>query len=487
MTRELEHHVQLQAPGQGAYRITVRGDEPTSNATLLSVSGAPVDLSLAPGRYTALIESLSSPGTTSRQFVIEAGAPERVEIGLGEDPDQSLSSQLTQISRPSQLAARSPDIRATFPQWASGARDDTLSSITNKLALSRSEELKSFVEDANTHLQSLKSDTTPISVMALEDLTLGFSLGVSADSNPKARGGWTAGPICVERHDAPDGELKLRLWSRDPIEAYQRRRITISVQGDAAWRTGLPLFPDGVWLMLRPSLGPKGPDVTATMRPVSEQAAILIGSLQRALPEEVNGILGGAMGVGVDGVRSDSAGLNSPAMEALYHKANDPWAAAAGALLLVRTGQSAQAIDWTLNLADRFPWLPDASVAAAWAEVAASRDSELDAEWRSLERLKCARSWGAAYFSASNVLALQMLMALAFGSSMEIRRAAKQERSRWLRHGRRAVRTGAFLAWELPSNSLQSGRLPAKTYNTIVTGTVSGSAISADVVNASSI
>jgi hypothetical protein len=469
--------VQFIAPGNGAYRITVRGADPTSNATALSVAGEPVSLALTPGLYVAFVESLSSPGVTEREFRVDPGSQQSLELSLGGDPDQATGSNIARTRASAAPQVNLKDLREVLSHNLPGIGQNDPAAITRMLAKRADGSLASFVEAANSYLQShTRTDPKPQAMKARA-----FSLGLSMNVSPDVRGGWRPAEIAVEQHEAAEGEVRLKLRSPNPRELSARRRLTVVVAGDLAWRTGLPLFPDGLWLTLRATSGPNGPDVVATRRPVNERTAVLVGALGRALPNEVTGILGAATGVGVDGIDSDGRNLNSKAMAALYDKGNDPWAAAAAALLLTRIGKSRNAIDWTMNLANRFEWLADASVAAAWAEVADPVGSPAEAEARSLKRLQTARGWGPPYFSASNALALQMLTSLALSASPEVRRGAKAEHGLWTRHGLRAIRGGAFLAWELPGNTLRKGKLPRATYNTIVVGEVCNAAVHAQV------
>ena len=57
--------------------------------------------------------------------------------------------------------------------------------------------------------------------------------------------------------------------------------------------------------------------------------------------------------------------VDRQAEELLRQKAGDPVAAAAGAYALLYLGELDRLHDWTMNLADWFPWLPDGTVIAA--------------------------------------------------------------------------------------------------------------------------
>lgn len=66
-----------------------------------------------------------------------------------------------------------------------------------------------------------------------------------------------------------------------------------------------------------------------------------------------------------DDARIVAGSVDRQAEELLRQKAGDPVAAAAGAYALLYLGELDRLHDWTMNLADWFPWLPDGTVIAA--------------------------------------------------------------------------------------------------------------------------
>lgn len=423
--------VTLQAPGPGAYRVTVVGSGSANLHHELLLGGRPVETRLAPGRYTAFLESLSSPGRTSITFSVRY-AGEITTVELGPDPDKGTASQAKRISRPSHVSLNEAVPVELFPQsW---------------------DDLSSGQEQGRR-----------------------FSIGLSVDTQPGQQGGWQAAACdiaLVERSD-DHAELIVRPSQKN---VFRKLRLTVSVDGDVAWRTALAPFADGIRVVVRPA-DASVPDVSVRLRPVDERVAMIVGGLQRALPDELDQILE-ASSAGAEPTLSKLSEARSPAAAAeLVSDTQDPWAAAAAAVFFARSGEIAKVADWARHLADAFEIVPDASVAAAWAEVAVSTSPQ-EGESRCLDRLVRARKMGAPYFIASNVLALEMLTMLGISGSSTVRRKAKTEREIWHRRSRRALRTGAFLSWELPPGTLSRGSLPARSYTTILEGRVKQGSLS---------
>jgi hypothetical protein len=81
-----------------------------------------------------------------------------------------------------------------------------------------------------------------------------------------------------------------------------------------------------------------------------ESAGALLGYLHGGLFEDARLV-------------SDSIELDAESL--LFHKREDPVAAAAGAFALLRLGALERLHDWTSNLAQQYGWLPDVQVALA--------------------------------------------------------------------------------------------------------------------------
>lgn len=113
------------------------------------------------------------------------------------------------------------------------------------------------------------------------------------------------------------------------------------------------------------------------------------------------------------------------ATKMLYQKNGNPFAAAAGAYLLVLgQGEIGTEVQWINNLTERFAWLPDGPIAAGWYRL---RQAQSDtAEWqkaRTLLLLACAR--GLPYFTIGLQVLLEgmTLLNMAFPEDGEVRDA----------------------------------------------------------------
>lgn len=437
-----EREVTLKPPGAGAYRVTIVGASQDNVVSSLVVGGRDEPAQLAPGDYTAFIESVSSTGNTVTTFSVPDRGPAVVE--LGPNPDQDQSSQIQAMFRPSHGGQDDVNLDAVYAR---------------------------FFKTTMAHARKLSAADAPPAVRsAPAPESRPFVIGVSGDTAPQRHGGWRAAEIETQiEPPSTSGEVTFVVMRPQDWLQRPKLRLTISVAGDTAWRMGLPLFYDGVRLTLRPTRGPAGADLIVSMRPVDENRAVIVGSLQRALPDEVDQLLQSAGGV------ADPA----LAIEILDEKMEDPWAAAAAALLLVRSGRVTGAADHlTRRLADRFDWLPDAAVAAAWVEIMSPTTTpDKSPEEVCLDRLIDARRRGAPYFALSNNLALELLTTLAISSHGVLRRKVNQERTAWSTRSRRALRTGAFLSWELPAGELTSAVLPPANYGTLVKGDLTAEAV----------
>lgn len=418
--------VNFQSSREGAYRVKLVGEDPTSVSTALMMDRLAEPLQLQPGRYTAYIEDFASPGQTVQEIHVPAGVGEEpLVIALDEEEHPYGAASLWRPSRPSRNVPGD-----AFNPW---------------------EKTSIFKSEAEEGVRSRK-----------------FSVGLSCDRNPCGRGGWRAAELPFEQSiDPADSSLILTFSQPADWRKFPRWRLTVSVEDDVAWRVPLALFRGGLVIRLSPTATASGPDVAVRMMPKAPRTAALVGGLQKHFPDQPDALIEWSSGSPVES-----------ALSSLAEKMSDPWAAAAAALLLVRCGEVARVAQWVTNLNDRFPWLGDASVAAAWAGAATSPDAR-QVEARALELLIQGRRRGAPYFAASNVLALEMLGALATGSlESAVRARARRERAIWSRHGRRTMRTGVFLSWERSGAGLTTGDLPAANYEVVARGRLTPERIS---------
>lgn len=167
----------------------------------------------------------------------------------------------------------------------------------------------------------------------------------------------------------------------DPLSFKTRSRLQ-----DEEWAVAYDAIrvprPDDEGVLIRPPdrpqmltfVPPQGASYFSfTVRPTAEGdsepyvglahpvADALLGYLQRGLVEDA-------------GLLVESQELSAERL--LYEKQADPVAAAAGAFALLYLGALDQLHDWTENLMNRFPWLPDGAVAFAEHQAREGRHEE---------------------------------------------------------------------------------------------------------------
>jgi hypothetical protein len=492
MNEETARTVVIQPPGQGAYRITVIGAQSQTVNRVFSAAGEPVEIALGPDSYNATIESASSGGTTSQEFTVEpageGGAPASVQLGA--DPDFAPSSALASLPRPRRSGALSaPSELASAQNWAAPPSTSPENAPSRGLPEG---DLPLSLPHRPTRFQApppLPIDFQFLPQVDLEQraFTVSLSSADLADTGEPDAAEWRAAQAQIEVVQSSDSEIMLKLvdghW---PSRAVLR--LTIAVEGRAPWRVGVPVVDEGVWLTLRPAIAAARPDLIVTMRPVNELTATLIGAVQRALPSEVDSLLvASAKAIAGNDWASGSADT-ATALKALMTHGAAPWASVAAALLMVRTGQIADAAPIAQTLGAQYDWIADASVAAAWAFAAAAEndpdsDPASDADERNddagiavhcLSLLANARRIGPPCLAASNTLALQMLASMAMNATRETdAKAWREERRLWSNRSRRAVPIGAFFGWELEAGSPPL-ELQASSDNVIAHGSVTG-------------
>ena len=345
---------------------------------------------------------------------------------------------------------------ATARRWSLdiGAR-------TSRIAIPIPEpELSTALDDVRpSNLESLNRDIFKSAAPAAST-GKAFCLGLSVDNRPGKRGGWTAPANPALSKTSADGGGES--WAIEQPENWRDRpkwRLTVSVEGRAAIRMPLPLFSGGLILTMKLTTSNLGPDIGFSISPRDGRIASLIGAIQEDRSQERDAILDWA---------SDITGVT--AQDVLMTKSEDPWAAAVAALVLLRR-PSPESRQWTLNLADRFPWLPDAHVAAARVTLQLDDLSPEEREARCLASLRSGRIAGAPYFTATNDVATELLNALAFGArDKSLGTAAKRERNIWAKRSLRGLRMGPFLSWEDDDPTLDRGSLDDRWYYPVAQG-----------------
>jgi len=92
--------------------------------------------------------------------------------------------------------------------------------------------------------------------------------------------------------------------------------------------------------------------------------------------------------------------IQRQATEMLYLKRRNPYAAAAGAYIMLRLGSRTERLSWTYNLWTDFAWLPDGAIAHAAHLLAAYRDEDQSALREAREALVAAAHAGPPVFTA---------------------------------------------------------------------------------------
>lgn len=421
--------ITLSSLHEGAYRVNIVGENPADVATIL-VTGrqSTSEVALAPGYYSVLVEDLSR--ATKRTVPLHLSGRDRaVTVDLDGKAEALFKPGSWRPSRPSR---RQADLRSGTS--ASGST------------------------------KAVNPNTPPETGVRARLLTIGLSV----DTQPDRRGGWRPAyiPATFPVSDT-DGVLVIEFDQPNDWRQRAKWRLTVAVEDDSACQVPLPLFRDGLRVEMSVVDTPTGPDVAVMMLPKSARVAGLVGGLRRNVRGDPTRLVEWSADSNIDN-----------AVGVLAEKMADPWAAAAAALLLVRSGQIEPVAHWAQNLANQFPWLADAGVVAAWAHAATTDDDEEAVENACLQRLIDARKRGSLYFTASNTLAIEMLTTMVSGGKgANIASRAHKELLNWARWTRRLVRGGAFVSWEENGQKLSSGLLPANTYAILATGSVTAGRI----------
>jgi hypothetical protein len=428
--------VTFHSPGPDAYRVRIVGESPTDVETILLVGARTQTVMLAPGPYLAFFEGLSEPRQARAAFNVEKSEERHVDLAD--------YIELGGRARPNFKPARTsrPDI-----EFFSESLSESLSILP--------ELVRQPASISNTH--GLERGRR-------------FSIGLSYDSEPAARGKWAAGAVPFELLPSGSDRLELQFFRPADWTSRPRWRLTVAMDGEQAIRVPLPFFDGGLRVSIKPAQTARGADISVELAPTDPATNTMMAGMGRAAQDEAAQLI-------------DNANVDTvAAIEALDDKAIDPWAAAAAALHLVKAPGVHEKTDrWTRNLAERFPWLPDASVAAAWAEASLASASRADVECDCLQRLLDARKIGAPYFSVAVPLALELLRALARSAEDPvIRQEARYQQSFWSRYGRRSLRAAPYLIWEHVGSGLKAGKLPS-TYGVLGEGRLFSDAIKFNV------
>lgn len=298
-----------------------------------------------------------------------------------------------------------------------------------------------------------------------------FSIGSSVDTDPGRQGGWVGRKPRLAMSVGP-GSLALEIRRPSDWAQLPRWRLTIAVQGERLWRLPLPLFKGGVQVLVSPLLGADRSGLSIAIAPREPVRAALVASLDQFFDYSTARIA----------TQGPTPPTTTEALDLLAEQMDDPWAAVAAALSIVRRDEVLSCADAILRLASRFEWLPDTLALKAW--VLAWQDAmedrpDAESEARCLENLRAVREVGVPYFAASESLAIELASGLTMSADPDLKLAAEQERDLWARRARRRQATGALLSWQDWRGRVSTGRLPAREYAVIASGLVSGEQLEA--------
>jgi hypothetical protein len=418
----------FKSPGEGAYRVQLLGADPSASTSISFLGGGDIQrVELPTGDYTALIQPLGTSEQTQQALTLDDAS---VAIAL---QDQISWGGLAQVKP-----------QTARPSWT--ARYDA------KMA---------------TGLE-----TGP-------DRPKAFNVGISVDDLPGARGGWRAAAPHLAQAMSDGSGLALMIRRPSDWKARPRWRLTIGVEGDGLWRVPLPLFRGGLELMLTPVSTPTGADLALSLTPKDPAKAALVANLHQTFAADPKRLVRAALSSAPSG-----GGLGGDPVEVLSERLDDPWIAAAAALLIARNGEIRKVEKGVRRLHEAYPWLPDAAVAVAWA-YAAGKGDRGDIEAQCLNAIVSARMGGATFFVAADALAADMLTALSIGAvAAEVRAKAKKELGVWNRRSRRRMPTAPFLSWEDPLKTEDDWRLSRRDYALLAEGALRDGAIALETKSA---
>lgn len=409
--------IELVSPGDEVYRVRIVGAT-TSDVTTVLLTGTDgrSTVDLQPGRHTAYVESTWSGQRFVQSFDVSAS---RIV---------QLAEQDTDRARTTPASIPQPSLARSFPEW------EQAPAVTAAGA------------DPDIELVGATADE------AAAERT--FSLGLSFAVSSRDWRGATLPHTVLSRERGFSVEIERPTgWEHRPTW-----RLTIIVDGEAVTRASLPLFADGTIIDVNPTETVEGRGASLMVRPRNSRIAALVASMNRLFPDEIATTLAYATGE-----------PNSDAITVLAQKRQDPWAAAAAALLLTKVTPDHTTMQWTSNLAEWFPWLPDSSITAAWMQAATAPEDSVDLDANCLKHLQRAREAGRPYFRAASMLALDMISTLANGSaSDEIRRLARSEERAWARRARQSQNTGPLLTWAAAKKPTKD--FSPERYETLATG-----------------
>lgn len=234
-------------------------------------------------------------------------------------------------------------------------------------------------------------------------------IGLSNDAVPFGPGGWRPAAENEFTIDQRNDEIIVTLPREEvaPLPAPENARIRMSatLTDGNAYRMLLPLFGGGTKVMLRRSVQSRE-ELDIQISPIDPARLALSQVLAAGSSSESKTVLDKFTEIGSlrDFIANDVA--------------TDPWTAVMGLLAQMRTTSEPAIMidDFTDEIASRFGWMTDALILKARTHILRSNQLGADDYFErkiALKTLIRARRVGAPYFYHANVIAMDVLAALA--------------------------------------------------------------------------
>ncbi|RWB32210.1 MAG: hypothetical protein E5V72_01620 [Mesorhizobium sp.] len=424
------HNVRIIGPAQVPYHFRLVGmKRELTGADLLSNKDGVAETQLQAGTFLCYAQDLTTGELTATKINIVGDGVAPFIVELGEEPRQRPT---TSNFRPSRIQAYEA-FRA-----ASAVPDDI------------DEDLAPVVSSNSVEIAAKQfSSATTLLTSRLEKR---FSIGLSIDLTSARKGGWRALQRVDGLHPRKDSNQIVVDFGSLAFRPRERLRLSVGVEGDQVWQVNVPLFETGLHAEIALVKSNFGPELTLRLIAPDPSLSLLLAGSSGFYPGGFERI---------SGFQSHREGKLGA----------DPWTDLSWALADIRAGVVPR-----LPGEGPWPWkkydpISDGYVVWAWVMAASAERTSISLDQRCLNTLVLARKLGRPYFSATSELATEMLQALASSSKdSTIRANAKYEAAIWRRRGRTKLKTGPFYAWERPEGNLQTGKLPAETYRTLVSG-----------------
>ncbi len=473
--------VQLVSPGEGVFKVALQDGNGINVAEFVLAGGSTSQrLQLPKGRYAASVLDVGQKKLGETNFTITAGNTQSIQLGMpGETLRGGGDRKRTSGSSIKRWGRQQPSKIERFSTFASKSEMESPSA---KRRRKRSGGKVSFDSDAVRGFGFIGNDAATdegfdhfveIPVQSLEAATPAqaesepstdcrkFDIGLSEDGQLGKRGGWLEpDDLTIGTHADPDtGILQIDIKDDRPEGRKSRVRISCSVEGLQTIRVPVPLYREGVSIFLHPRMGKDSVDFWIGLDAKDPAIEALVVALERMGREDALATL------------SSNGGGIDDAILILGKKRRDLWAATVAALILARTGNVGNRLQWFHNLADWAPHIADAPISAAWAEAARGEGDTIQIEARIFELLERSMAIGAPNFTAGHMMGLELLDSLRSTASDKAMRSAADGRYRqWMSRSKSRLFESAYLMWEHLGTSLTKGKLPDQRYLSVASG-----------------